>query len=419
MEKLKILWLNKKVLSERETTTSGTWLDTMARGLVQSGEVELGNISAELAGTGARQDCGTINQWVVSSSSKLKHDGLPASSIVQRVVEIANEFSPDLIHVWGTERFLGLLTARNLIKPPALLETQGLKFAIAKVFHGGLSAREQLACVGVKEILTRSAIFQEKGRFAKWGSFEKEIISQHRYVAVQTEWGESQVRAVNRTCTIFQSSRRLRDPFYRSQPWVFSGRPVIFCSAAYSAPFKGLHVAVRAVAILKNIFPNIRLRIAGAQPRTGIRRDGYDAWLIREIKLLGVNSNVEWLGALNANGIVDEMNAASAVLIPTYIENCCNAMQEAMMVGTPVVATFTGGLPSLANHEDSALFFPIGDEAMCARQLERVLTEREFAMRLSKKAREIGTTRNDPEDVVRHQLHIYRQVIAESKTEQK
>ena len=51
---------------------------------------------------------------------------------------------------------------------------------------------------------------------------------------------------------------------------------------------------------------------------------------------------------------------------------------------------------------------------MCAHQLARVLTDRELAERLSKKAKEIATTRNDSARIVSRQLEIYQQVISEN-----
>lgn len=411
---MKVLWLSNRILSDRDGGDTGTWLSAMAGWLVESGEVALANIAEAGVKEITRQDCGKVHQWVVPFTARVNRDGLPPEKIVSEVVKAVDDFSPDLIHVWGTENYWGLLTARNRLKTVTLLETQGLKFAIAEVFHGGLSVREQLACVGVKEILRGSTIFQEQRRFEKWGSFEKEMISQHKYFAVQTKWVTSKVKAINGTSRTFQSDRALREPFYRTAPWQFPEKPVIFCLTAYSSPFKGLHIATRAVAKLKNRFPGIRLRIAGIQQREGIHQDGYIAWLIREIRRLGLESAVEWLGPLDASGITREMCRAGAMLIPTYIENCCTTMQEAMMVGTPVVATYTGGLPTLARDEESALFFPPGDAAMCAFQLERVLTDVELCLRLSNEAKKISLQRNDRTRIVQRQLAIYRQVLLEA-----
>ena len=153
------------------------------------------------------------------------------------------------------------------------------------------------------------------------------------------------------------------------------------------------------------------MRIAGAHQKEGLRQDGYIAWVVREIKRLEIGLNVNWLGPLNASQIVSEMQASSAMVIPSFIENCSTSMQEAMSVGTPVVATYTGGLPSLAKDEGSALFFSLDDEAMCAYQLERVLTDRELATQLSEQSRKIALERNDRKRIIKNQLDTYRFVL--------
>ena len=83
----------------------------------------------------------------------------------------------------------------------------------------------------------------------------------------------AKVKAVNPIARLFRSVRALRDPFYRGQKWSFHGAPSIFCSAAYPSPFKGLHVAIRALAILKKHIPDIKLRVAGAHQQPGLRRE--------------------------------------------------------------------------------------------------------------------------------------------------
>ena len=382
---------------------------------MQSGEVTLGNITMGSVANLTRQDYGHIQQWVVPSVNRFARNGMPDSKTIANILKCVEEFSPNLVHVWGTESFWGLLTARKVIQKVALLELQGFKHAIAKVYHGGLSIREQIACIGLKEILRRSMIFQDRKRFEEWGVFEKEIIFQHNYIAVQSKWSESQVKYIKPSSTLFAIDSPVRSQFYIARPWQFSGSYQIFCSAAYSAPFKGLHVAIRAIAMLNNFFPKVKLRIAGALQKKGLRRDGYISWLNREIKRLKIEPNVEWLGALDAVKLVEAMSAAAVVLVPSYIESYCLTMMEAMIIGVPVVASYVGGLPSNAKDEESALFFSPGDEAMCAYQLERVFVDRGLAVQLSEKARKIALERNNRERIVKNQLDIYRTIISESK----
>jgi hypothetical protein len=50
---------------------------------------------------------------------------------------------------------------------------------------------------------------------------------------------------------------------------------------------------------------------------------------------------------------------------------------------------------------------------MCAYQINRLLTDRALAERISCRAREIALERNDFNKVVQNQIDIYRQVITE------
>lgn len=412
MRKMRVLWLSNKVQTNEASTGSGTWLESMAKGLVQAGEVELGNIAHGPVRKLTRKDSGEISQWVVPLA-KLGKDGLPGKTILAAIIKGAEEFEPDLVHIWGTENFWGLLTARGYLRKPASLEMQGFKMVYARTYSGGLSLREQLSCIGPKEILRGATIFQERRRFKIWGNFEKEIIRKAPNVTVQSSWMRAWVQGLNPACRIFESSLPLRDSFCNSPPWEPQKNPVLFTSAAYPAPYKGLHVAVRAVALLRHGFPGIRLRIAGAHQRPGIRQSGYISWLNREARRLSVESNLTWLGPLNGDELVREMHSSAAFVLPTFIENCCTSMQEAMMVGIPVVASYCGGLPSIGKDEESALFFPPGDEAMCAYQIRRLLTDHTLAELISQRARKTAIARNNTSLIVQRQIDIYRQILTD------
>jgi glycosyltransferase involved in cell wall biosynthesis len=412
---MRVLWLCNRALCAEDAGATGTWLGAMARGLLDAGVVELGIIASGPVRQFTRRDYRQVKQWVVPSGITLGRDGLPPASLVQTIAAAVNEFCPSLIHSWGTENFWALLPARGLLPYPALLEIQGLKGQIAKVFYGGLTLPERLRCTGIKEVLKRRTMHSDRRDFARWSLREEEMIRGHRFVDVQSPWVASQVRATNLDAHQLPVDLALRQPFYGAVSWQPSGRSTVFCTAAYTSPFKGLHVAVRALALLKSRIPDARLRIAGAHQREGIRQDGYIRWVNRMIRQLGLADAIEWLGPLNAEQIVTELSNAAAVVIPTFIETYCVAFAEAMIIGTPTVVAYSGGTAYLGKDEESCLFFPPGDHAMCTYQLERVLRDRELAVRLSQQARSVAAIRHDRRRIVQRQLEIYRQILGVGK----
>jgi glycosyltransferase involved in cell wall biosynthesis len=411
---MKVLWLSNKVLSDKDDGSTGTWLVAMAHSLVATGEVELCNVSMGKVKVPTRQDAGPCRQWIVPGI-KTGRAGLPPARIVAGIISVVNDVAPDLVHVWGTENYWGLLTARGLIQTRALLEIQGLKEPYSRVFAGGLTELEQRACIGIKEIIKSRNIASKRSAFERWSRFEREIIAGHSFVTAQSPWVEAWVKVSNASARIFHVELALREPFYSAKPWRPQNASVIFCSAAYPVPYKGIHNAVRALAILSRQVPNARLRIAGALKSRGIRQDGYIAWVDRLAASLHVADKIDWLGALSATEIVAELQNCSVMLIPSHCETYCVALAEALYLGVPAVSAHTGGTVWLARDEESALFYSPGDEVMCAYQLERILTDQGLAERLSRNARDISLVRNNSQSIVNNQLKIYRQVIEQSK----
>jgi glycosyltransferase involved in cell wall biosynthesis len=269
--------------------------------------------------------------------------------------------------------------------------------------------------MGIKEILRRSTIIQNKKRFAEWAHIENEIIAGHSNITTQSRWVEAWIKLLNPSCNLFHTELILRDAFYESEPWKPSGKLTIFTSANNSGPLKGLHDAIRAIAILHDRIPSIKLRIAGNHQRKGIRQDGYIRWLNGIIRRYDLSSNVDWLGPLSANQIAQELTGCGAALVPSHCETYCVAFAEAMQLGVPLVTSYTGGTAWLGKDEESALFYPPGDEVMCAHQLWRILTDPMLAERVSKKGKEIADGRNNPEKIVLNQLDIYRRVLDANK----
>lgn len=414
MSRLKVLWLSNRTLLNPDSVGTGSWLSPLAKHLADTGGICLCNVTQGDAAKPIQKTAGQIQEWIIPYMRQRQgRDVRLSEEFVKEIIAVVDDFCPDLIHVWGTENAWGLLTARKMVKQPALLEMQGLLRACACVYAGGLNVREKIACIGLKELLRQSTIFHNQKRFEEWGNFEVEMISHHHYVAVQTAWMEAQVKAINNSCRIFHDIHGvLRDPFYTAEPWQPLLNNTILCSISDPAPYKGLHVAIRALAVLRTRFPDIKLRVAGALQKSGIRRDGYITWLNREAKKLRVDSNIVWLGALTASQLIQEMQTAKGMILPTYVENCSLAVQEALFMGIPLVTSYVGGLPSLARDEETVLFFSPGDAEMCAYQMERLLTDRALAERISSQARKTALVRNDPERIVQNQMEIYRQVVS-------
>lgn len=413
---MKVLWFCSAGLVDVDVRATGTWLDSMSRGLLETAQVDLGIMAFGHVPKLISRDYNQVKQWLVPFRDSPRSNGLPSNNLVADIVSASRSFRPDLIHVWGTEWFWGLLPSRGSIKAPSILTLQGVRYRIAPLYDGGLSKRERCACFGlrnfVKKLMNR---MDGKAFYKKWGRFEKEMMVGHRWAICQTPWQEAEMASNNPDATIFRLDLPLRKPFEESKAWIPDiSAPQVFCCASRWYSAKGLHVALRSIALLKRKFPSILLRVGGFKPRKGILEDGYENWLSHQVAKLGLDKNVHWLGPLTAAQIADELRNASAMVIPTFIESYSMAFAETMRIGTPCVVSYTGGTGYLGRDEETCLFFPPGDEAMCAYQLERVLTNQDLAALLSSNSRYCATTRHDTRKILQQQLHIYERVLAYS-----
>jgi glycosyltransferase involved in cell wall biosynthesis len=96
---------------------------------------------------------------------------------------------------------------------------------------------------------------------------------------------------------------------------------------------------------------------------------------------------VHFLGRVPKNDIPKWIDGGDLFLNTTTIDNTPVTVVEAMACGACVVSTNVGGIPHLAADGVVAVRVPPRDPEAMAAAIERVLGDRELAMRMSRSAR--------------------------------
>ncbi len=335
----------------------------------------------------------------------------PGKKLLKDCLNATEDFSPDIVHIHGTEYFYGFLSARRLIKYPAVISVQGIIGECEKVYYGGLSFGELLRCQEIYDFFLARGIFFERIAWHKRSRAEKEIIRGNRYFIGRTAWDKKCALRINPEAVYYHCEELLRVPFYLKK-WDYSQavRHSIFTAISYFYPLKGFHWLLRALVLLKKDFNDVSLRVAG--PFTiHPRARNYVAYLRELISLLGLSDSVVLLGELDAKGVVNELERANAFAISSMIENGSNALSEAMLVGTPCVAPLVGGITTTINDRSNALGFSPGDPVMLAKCLKSILKDEVLAKGLSESARKTALGRHNEEGIIKTMLGIYEDVI--------
>jgi glycosyltransferase involved in cell wall biosynthesis len=139
--------------------------------------------------------------------------------------------------------------------------------------------------------------------------------------------------------------------------------------------------------------------------------DGYAKYLGGLIRNLGLQDCVDFTGPLSAEEVAAELVAAHVFVTPSMVENGCNALQEAALVGTPSVVSLAGGMTSMIDDGVTAIGFPRGNEAMLAEGISMLFADDTLSLRLSAAARAVGHVRNCRESIVWQIKRIYDSVI--------
>jgi glycosyltransferase involved in cell wall biosynthesis len=167
----------------------------------------------------------------------------------------------------------------------------------------------------------------------------------------------------------------------------------------------GIDTALRAIAILRKEFPQLRASIAGSGPERATLEK-----LTVELGLAGV---VRFTGRLEIAEVAALYRDADIALNPSRVDNTPNSILEAAACGVPIVSTNVGGVPYLVEHGQSAWLVPADRPVDMAAGVARVLRDATLGRALRENGRALA--KSCGWDVVRQQwLDLYAAVVQSS-----
>lgn len=128
---------------------------------------------------------------------------------------------------------------------------------------------------------------------------------------------------------------------------------------------KGSYDLVKAIKIVKETIPDIKLYLAG---------DGEVEQVLEEIKLAGLENNIEIVGWADFNKKLELLKNISTVTLPSYNEGLPMSILEGMACGKAIVSSTVGAIPEVVKEENGILIKP-GDIEALANALLRCATD--------------------------------------------
>ena len=151
----------------------------------------------------------------------------------------------------------------------------------------------------------------------------------------------------------------------------------IMVTASADVPLKGLDFLLKAVAEIKDEFPNLKLLVLGK-----LKKDGNTAQLIKK---LGIENLIYLYSELSTEQIVGLYARATCAVVPSVYEGFGLPAGEAMACGVPTITTSGGALPEVVG--DSGIIVPTKDYTAIANALRLVLSDSRLREELGLQAR--------------------------------
>lgn len=334
------------------------------------------------------------------------HDSYTVEENVrEQIGKIISQVKPDIIHIFGTEMPHSAACVECAPqKEKIVISIQGLVSEYAKHYLNGIPHWAYLEggfCGGRYQ-----TILSQHREFCKRAENEFRAIRGVKHVIGRTEWDKACVNRINSRCQYHYCSETLRNVFYEEQ-WQINKieRHTIFVSQG-DYPIKGLHHLLAALPSVIKKYPDTKVYVAGEK---AFLEDGspYGRYIQKMIGKKGLNQYISFLGMIDQDKICHQLLKTHVTVMPSNIENSPNSIGEAMLLGTPVIAAFVGGIPSILKHETEGLLYQPDSSSMLSYYICKVFEDDLFARNLSINGRKRAEKLYDRENNLQQLLEIY------------
>ena len=144
--------------------------------------------------------------------------------------------------------------------------------------------------------------------------------------------------------------------------------------------------------------------------RDKLKYSMYANYVTHLMKNLNVMDRFEFLGLLNENEMSQAYKNAHIFVCPSSIENSPNSLGEAQLVGTPVIASYVGGVSNMLEHERTGLLYRFDEHEMLASCICRIFKDNELAQFLSDNGKIEANRRHNRVLNAQRTIDIYNEI---------
>lgn len=399
--------------------SGGGWVENLVRNLSHNNDIELTVMFyADFVKSVQRALYNNVEYYALPN--RVKNLTFCSAAMIEDLKNVLSMSSPDVVHIIGTEREHDYRLLQLAGPERTVVSTTGLVSFIAKHYYAGIDEKHfRFNTLG--DVIRRSGIKREKKCFEFFGKFEVNTVKTSRYIMGRTTWDQACINHINSDVNYIYCGEILNPIFYENR-WLCDNadKHRIFVSQA-SYPLKGFHKIIEALPYLLKKYPDCKVYIAGADITRSnsfmdkIKQSTYARYLQKLIVKNEIPPSVlNFIGPQNPEGMLEQYLRCRVFVLPSAIENSPNALGEAMILGTPCVASCVGGIQDMLTDRKEGFLYPFDEPYMLAHYIEKFFEDEELCIRMGNNAHIHAITRFNQENVIKTTLETYKEIYQQN-----
>lgn len=281
-----------------------------------------------------------------------------------------------------------------------MLELQRMGLPLVTTLHHPITSDLRIA-------LRHAGNWWHKVLIRRWHSFlimQKRVVNNlHHIVTVSEQSRQDIARDFGiQPAAISLVYNGIDTEIFRPMPEIERKPLRLMATASADQPLKGLSYLLRAIATLREEYPDVELLLVG-KPREGGHTE-------RLIGRLGIAESIRFVSRISTEEMVRYYAEASVAIVPSVYEGFGLPAGEAMACGVPVVSTDGGALPEVVG--DAGIQVPVRDADAIVAAVKKLLEDESLREKLSTAGRERILEQFSWQVAARQMSIYYNQVLA-------
>lgn len=403
---MKILYLSnhRYDFSLKSNYNNGGWIESLTSSISQLDDFDV-SVAYFAKRNSPNIKIGNINFFPIDFNNHLFFDrvkrylGLDKSLRKKQTIDLIDKIKPDIIHIFGLECYACDFIKEINFKSKITLHIQGVLFPIYNSFFPPY-------------FLYKYKFFLRPYKTLKLRANKSfDTIKMVKNFSGRTDWDRNIINFFSKNHSYFKIDEILRNEFYESNKWSLKSddidSSIIITTTISDVLYKGLDVIFKTSLLLKQQKIKFRWNLIGLHnDSTTIK------FYEKNFKKKCSDLNIYPLGVCNTNTIIENLLNSNLYVHPSYIENSCNSVCEALILGVPTISSNVGGISSFIKDKENGELVPSNDPTLLAARIIKIYGDKTIQQTYSENARNSSLKRHNIEDIISLTVKMYNEIIS-------